>query len=193
MEVTRTQVKAAIVDLEKLAQEMVENGAVPGMAIAVVYQDEVLYRKGFGVREAGSADLVDEDTVFQLASMSKPIATTVVAALVSDGTVRWDDRVIDHDPGFRMYDPWVTHEVTIRDFFSHRSGLPGSAGNDIEEIGYTATISSRACNSCRLPAACAHIMHTVTSELPKGRSPRPVRPVWSGRRRPQRSSTAPWV
>jgi CubicO group peptidase (beta-lactamase class C family) len=109
---------------------------VPGMAIAVVYKDAVIYLKGFGVRAAGKPELVDPDTVFQLASMSKPMAATVVAALVSDGLVRWDDRVIDHDPEFQLSDPWVTREVTIRDLFAHRSGLPGTAGNDLESVGY---------------------------------------------------------
>jgi CubicO group peptidase (beta-lactamase class C family) len=135
-EVTRAKVEAAIDSLKQLAEEAVTSGDVPGLAIAVVYGDEVLYLGGFGVRDTGSGEPVDENTVFQLASMSKPLAATVVSALVSDGVVSWDDRVIDHNPGFQMYDPWVTREVTIRDFFSHRSGLPGSAGDDIEEIGY---------------------------------------------------------
>lgn len=140
MEVTRTQIESAVGELEKLAQGAVAASQVPGLAAAVVYKDEVVYLHGFGVRAAApdgtGPDLVDADTVFQLASMSKPLAATIVAALVSEGVVTWDDRVIDHDPSFQMYDPWVTHAVTIRDLFSHRSGLSGSAGNDIEEIGY---------------------------------------------------------
>ncbi len=134
------KVESAVGELEKLAQGPVDAGQVPGLAIAVVYKDEVIYLQGFGVRATApdrtGPEPVDADTVFQLASMSKPLAATTVAALVSEGVVTWDDRVIDHDPGFQMYDPWVTHAVTIRDLFSHRSGLPGSAGNDIEEIGY---------------------------------------------------------
>jgi CubicO group peptidase (beta-lactamase class C family) len=135
-QVTLEQVRAALPQLEQFAQHALETSGVPGMAIAVVYKDQVVYLQGFGVREAGQQDPVDADTVFQLASMSKPISATVVAALVSDGAVSWDDRVVDHDPDFQMQDPWVTGQVTIRDFFLHRSGLPGTAGNDLEQLGY---------------------------------------------------------
>ncbi|MGH7057873.1 MAG: serine hydrolase, partial [Acetobacteraceae bacterium] len=109
---------------------------VPGMAIAVVHRDQVVYIKGFGVREAGRPAPVDADTIFPLASVSKPIASTVVAALVGDGVVTWDDPLVRHDPGFEMYDPWVTREVTLRDMFAHRSGLPDHAGDALEDIGY---------------------------------------------------------
>jgi CubicO group peptidase (beta-lactamase class C family) len=134
--VTLEQVRAALPQLEQFAQQALDRTGLPGMAIAVVYQDQVVYLQGLGVREAGQQDPVDADTVFQLASMSKPISATVVAALVSDGAVSWDDRVVDHDPEFQLQDPWVTGQVTIRDFFLHRSGLPGTAGNDLEQLGY---------------------------------------------------------
>ncbi len=130
------RVQAALPQLEKLAQDVVQQQLVPGMAIAVVHNDKVVYLKGFGVREMGKKDAVTADTVFQIASMSKSVGATVVAALVSEGVVSWDDRIIDHDPGFAMFDPWVTREVTIRDMYSHRSGLPGDAGNQLESIGY---------------------------------------------------------
>ncbi|HEX3444176.1 MAG TPA: serine hydrolase, partial [Chthoniobacterales bacterium] len=61
------------------------------------------------------------------------------AALVGDGLVRWDDPVTQHDPGFQMYDPWVTREVTLRDFFCHRSGLPDHGGDLLEDMGYDRT------------------------------------------------------
>ena len=60
----------------------------------------MVYLKGFGVREAGKEEPVDADTVFQLASVSKPMASTVLAILVGEGVIAWDDRVIDHDPAF---------------------------------------------------------------------------------------------
>lgn len=135
-EVTLAKVQAALLQLEALAARVIADGGVPGLAIAVVYQDQVVYLKGFGVREAGKTDQVTPDTVFQLASMSKPIASTIVAALVSDGVVSWDDPIIKYTPDFVLYDPYVTREVTIRDMFCHRSGLPGSAGNDLEDLGY---------------------------------------------------------
>jgi CubicO group peptidase (beta-lactamase class C family) len=102
----------------------------------VVYQDRVVYARGFGVREVGKPDLVDADTVFQLASVSKPLGSTVIAGLVSDKVLTWDDRIIDHDPGFQMHDPYVTAALTIRDTYSHRSGLPEHVGDLLEDMGY---------------------------------------------------------
>ena len=110
-EVTPERVKKAIAELEKLTNQTLKSTGVPGIAIAVVHRDQVVFKQGFGVREAGKPERIDADTVFQVASMSKPIASTVLAALVGEGRIDWDDRVIDHDPGFRMYDPFVTREL----------------------------------------------------------------------------------
>ena len=134
--VPRQRVEAALPQLQQLAEAARQRTGIPGMAIAVVYEDEVIYLEGFGVREEGRPDAVDPDTVFQLASLSKPIAATVVAALVGDGVVGWDDPIIRHDPGFEMYDAWVTRQVTLRDMLAHRSGLPDHAGDTLEDIGY---------------------------------------------------------
>jgi CubicO group peptidase (beta-lactamase class C family) len=134
--VPRAQVDAAIKEIETMADDLIAAGAVPGFAIGVVHDDEVVWTKGFGVRRVGAPDPVDADTVFQLASMSKPISSTVIAALVGKGIVGWDDRIVEHDPGFALHDPYPTTEVTIRDMLDHRSGLPGSAGNDLETIGF---------------------------------------------------------
>lgn len=134
--IPQEQVEAATARIAEMAQEFVETGEVPGLSIGVVHNDEVIWMKGFGVRKIGSPEAVDADTVFQLASMSKPISATVVAALVSKGIVDWGDRIRDLDPGFALHDPYSTAEVTVRDLFNHRSGLPGSAGNDLEQIGF---------------------------------------------------------
>jgi CubicO group peptidase (beta-lactamase class C family) len=137
--VTEEKLNAAIPEMEKLAEQAIENTGIPGMAIAVVYKDHVFYLKGFGVREVGKPEPVDPDTTFQLASVSKPIASTVVAALVGEKVVSWDDPIIKHDPGFQMYDSWVTHEITLRDMFAHRSGLPDHAGHRLEDLGFDRT------------------------------------------------------
>ncbi|TXR50934.1 serine hydrolase [Phyllobacterium endophyticum] len=133
---TKEKILAALPKLEQAAQQIIGNGGVPGISVAVVYRDEVVYLKGFGVREEGKSDLVDADTVFQLASFSKPMASTVVAAIVSEGAASWDSRIADIYPSFQLYDAYPTTQVTVRDLFSHRSGLPGGAGNELEEIGY---------------------------------------------------------
>jgi CubicO group peptidase (beta-lactamase class C family) len=134
--ITPDKVKTALLELEKLTTDLLKKTGVPGLAIAVVHQDQAVYAKGFGLREAGKPDAVDTDTVFQLASVSKPLGSTVIAALVGDHLVKWDDRVIDHDPGFQMHDPAVTAALTIRDTYSHRSGLPDHAGDLLEDMGY---------------------------------------------------------
>jgi CubicO group peptidase (beta-lactamase class C family) len=133
---TKDKVLAALPALETMPQRMVDEDQVPGLSIAVVYRDEVVYLKGFGIREEGKDEAVDADTVFQLASLSKPLASTAVAALVGEGAVSWDSRIADIDPTFQLYEAYPTAQVTIRDLFAHRSGLPGNAGNELEELGY---------------------------------------------------------
>jgi CubicO group peptidase (beta-lactamase class C family) len=136
-DVTSQRVTAALPELDRLAEQTLKKTGLPGMAIAVVYKDKVVHLKGLGVREIGKGDSIDADTVFQLASVSKPLASTVLAAIVGEKAIGWDDRIIDHDPGFRMYDPWVTRELTFRDLLCHRSGLPDHAGDLLEDIGYS--------------------------------------------------------
>jgi CubicO group peptidase (beta-lactamase class C family) len=134
--VTRAQVDARLPALAALAQQTVDAGDVPGLAIAVVLDDETIFLKGFGRREAGRPERVGADTVFQIASLSKPVTSTVVAALVSEGGVDWDSRIAELDPTFQLHDPYPSSQVTVRDLLNHRSGLPGSAGDDLEDIGY---------------------------------------------------------
>jgi CubicO group peptidase (beta-lactamase class C family) len=134
--ISEERVKAALPQLEKLAQQALKRTGVPGLAIAIVHNDRVVYLRGFGVREVGSAAPVGPDTVFPLASLSKPITSTILAALVGAGTMRFDDRMIDLDPTFLLGDPWVTRTVTPADLLSHRSGLPSFIGDDLLDLGY---------------------------------------------------------
>lgn len=117
------------------ARVLAETG-VPGMAIAIVHDDQVLHLKAYGIRKAGSAALIDIDTVFQLASVSKPIASTVMAGLAGSGVIGWDDTIRQHDPGFALADAQASQAVTLRDMFCHRSGLADHAGDLLEDIGY---------------------------------------------------------
>jgi CubicO group peptidase (beta-lactamase class C family) len=96
---------------------------VPGMAIAIVENDQVTFARGFGVKALGKSDPVDADTIFPTGSTGKAVTVADLAILVDRGKIGWDDKVIDHLPGFQMYDPWVTREMTIRDLLVHRSGL----------------------------------------------------------------------
>ncbi len=134
---TFEQVTNAIHQVEGVAQNKISEDAVPGLAIAVVFQDKVAYAKGFGMRDMNTKMPVDADTVFQIASVSKPIGATVVAELVGEGKITWDSKLAVLDPTFAMFDPWVTHEITIRDMYAHRSGLPEHAGDLLEDLGFT--------------------------------------------------------
>src|SRR5437762_12475695 len=135
--VTSEQVTHATQELEKLAQKQIQEDALPGLAIAVVFQDKVVYAKGFGVRDVNTKASVDADTVFQLASLSKSIGSTVVAELVGEGKITWYSKLSILDPTFEMFDTWVTREITIRDMYAHRSGLPAHAGDLLEDLGFT--------------------------------------------------------
>ena len=132
--VTSAQVDNAIREVEKLAQKQIQENALPGLAIAVVFQDKAVYAKGFGVRDVNTKAPVDADAVFQLASLSKSISSTVVAELVGEGKITWDSKLSILDPTFEMFDPWVTREITIRDMYAHRSGLPEHAGDLLEDL-----------------------------------------------------------
>jgi CubicO group peptidase (beta-lactamase class C family) len=134
---TKEKVAAALPKLREFARQITDKRLVPGLSVAVVYRDEIVLLDGFGVREIGKPAAVGADTVFQLASVSKPLSATVVAGLVSDGKVSWDSRIRDIDPGFTLQDELAAANVTIRDLFAHRSGLPGHVGDDIEELGFT--------------------------------------------------------
>ena len=135
-QLTQEEVNAAVGQLDGLVQNAMSKTGVPGVAVGVVYKDAVVFAKGYGVRELGKSAKVDPDTVFQLASVSKSLASTVVAGAVGHKVAGWDDPIVAHDPGFALKDPYVTANVTIADLFSHRSGLPGFAGNLLEDLGY---------------------------------------------------------
>ena len=96
---------------------------VPGLAIAVVHGDSVVFARGYGLRELGGSDPVDEHTLFAIASTSKAFTTGALGMLVDDGRIGWDDAVTAHLPGFKLADPHVTREITIRDLVTHNAGL----------------------------------------------------------------------
>jgi CubicO group peptidase (beta-lactamase class C family) len=116
-------------EIDVLAKRAMEAFQTPGIAIGVVKDGELVYAKGHGVLEIGRPDPVDPDTIFQIASLTKAFTTASLGILVDEGKLEWDDPVIDYLPEFRMYDPWVTREFTIRDLLTHRSGLGLGAGD----------------------------------------------------------------
>ncbi|MBL8984950.1 MAG: serine hydrolase [Gemmatimonadetes bacterium] len=96
---------------------------VPGMAVAIVRNDSVIYAKGYGVREVGRPERVDERTIFAIGSASKAFTAAAIAMLVDDKKVALDANPSLYLPGFQLYDPYATRELTVRDLLSHRSGL----------------------------------------------------------------------
>ncbi len=134
--VSREAVQAAVRQLDELAQSTLKSMQLPGIAVTVIHRDEVVFQQGYGVLVAGQPEAVTDDTVFQLASVSKPLTATILARLVGQKKIAWDDRVIDRDPAFRMYDAWVTRELRLRDLLCHRSGLPDHGGDLLEDLGY---------------------------------------------------------
>jgi CubicO group peptidase (beta-lactamase class C family) len=133
---TQGQVDHAVASLDGLVTDAMDRTGVPGVAVAVVYRDQVVYSRGFGVREVGRPEPVDPDTVFQLASVSKPLASTVIAGVVGQGRIGWDDPVKASDPSFALNDPYVTQHATFADLLSHRSGLHTGAGDLLEDLGF---------------------------------------------------------
>lgn len=96
---------------------------VPGMSIAIVKDDKIVYVKGYGLRELGKAAPVDEHTLFAIGSSSKAFTAASIAMLVDEGKLKWDDPVSKYLPDFQLYDPYVTREMTVRDLLTHRIGL----------------------------------------------------------------------
>lgn len=143
-QVTPERVDAAIEDLAASARAAMDATGTPGIAVGVVFDDELRFAEGYGVRDADTGDPVDAETVFAIASVSKSVGMSVVARAIDDGLVTWETPVADHLTGFALSDPYVGSHVTIGDMYAHRSGLYEHAGDELEEIGYDrATIIER--------------------------------------------------
>jgi len=136
MALPENAVDNAVAKLDGIANELMKRSGIPGMAVAVVHGGKTMYAKGFGVRDVRTGDKVDPDTVFQLASLSKPLSATVVAHQVGVNAISWDTPIVSKLPWFALSDPVVTQMVTVGDMFSHRSGLPDHAGDMLEDLGF---------------------------------------------------------
>ncbi|QQS42220.1 MAG: serine hydrolase [Acidobacteriota bacterium] len=108
---------------DEYVRKAIADWEVPGVAIAIVKDDKVVFAKGFGVRKLGDPTPVDEKTLFAIGSSSKAFTAATVAILVDEGKLKWDDKASEHLPGFELFDPYASQQLTIRDTLSHRSGL----------------------------------------------------------------------
>ncbi len=142
--VAEPNVEAALPRWRQLIGEAMKETGVPGCSVGVVYKGKVVLLEAYGITNVDQPSPVTPDTVFRLASCSKPLSSTAVAALVGEGKLTWSTPVHDLMPDFALRDPWVTAHLTVADCLSHRTGLPGQAGNELEELGYDQAFILRA-------------------------------------------------
>lgn len=115
--------------LDKYFEKSRQDMEVPGLAIAIVKDDAVVFSKGYGTRTIGKTEPVDDHTLFAIASLSKAFTVALLGKLVDNGRLSWDDPVTRYVPYFQMYDPWVTREMKVRDLLCHRSGSKTFGGD----------------------------------------------------------------
>ena len=118
---------------EQMAQALVANQRIPGLAVAIVQNGRIVSARGYGITDVKAAEPVDAHTVFRLASLSKSFAGTLTGMLVSEGALRWDSKVSDFMPNLRFADPGAAQQLTVAEVLSHRVGLTHNAfDRDIE-------------------------------------------------------------
>src|ERR1700723_1155904 len=110
-------------DMDDYAARVLKTFDVPGLSVGIVKDGKLVFAKGYGVRKLGEPAPVDENTLFPIGSNTKAFTSALLASLVDAGKLSWDDPVYQRLPGFQMYDPYVSHEMTIRDLLTHRSGM----------------------------------------------------------------------
>ncbi len=114
---------------DKMFEDTAARYRLPGLALGVIENGEVVYVRTTGELMAGGGEPITPDTLFKIASNSKAMTTALLARLVDAGKLNWDDPVVKHLPGFRLHDPWVTREIQVRDLLIHNSGLGLGAGD----------------------------------------------------------------
>ncbi len=140
-------------NIEAVAQQLVAGGRIPGLAVAIVQNGRVLSARGYGVTDARNGEPVDAHTVFRLASLSKSFAGTVTGMLVNDGMLRWDSKLTDYVPSFRLSQPDAAQQVTLADLLSHRVGLAHNAyDRDLEANAEFHALTMKMANA---PMTCA--------------------------------------
>src|SRR5690554_3234245 len=115
--------------IDSLVQKTMETFDVPGMAVAVLKDGKVYHKNTYGVRSLKTNEVVDQNTLFGVASNTKAVTAAALGQLVDRGKLTWDTPVTDIIPEFKLYDSYVTREFTVRDLLTHRSGLGLGAGD----------------------------------------------------------------
>ena len=109
--------------IDRDLRQMLADWESPGLAVAIVKDDSVIFSKGYGLRELGKPEPVDEHTLFAVGSQTKAFTAAALAILVDEGKLKWDDPVIKYLPQFQLGDPEITRRLSIRDCLTHRSGF----------------------------------------------------------------------
>ena len=117
--------------LDLIVHKVMKDFDVTGLSIGIVQNDSIIYSKGFGTREIGKDQGVNDQTIFGIGSISKSFTALTLGMLIDEGKVSWDDRVKDYLPYFELYDPYVTENFTIRDLLTHKSGLKDVSGGTL--------------------------------------------------------------
>ena len=115
--------------IDSLVQKTMKTFDVPGMAVAVLKDGKVVSKNSYGIRSIKTGEPVNNQTLFGVASNTKAFTTAALAQLIDQDKLEWDTKVNDIIPEFKLYDPYVTSEFTIRDLITHRSGLGLGAGD----------------------------------------------------------------
>lgn len=115
--------KTSTRDLEVYIRHAMDSWGVPGLALAIVKDDRVVYARGFGVRNVKTREPVTPDTIFAIGSVTKSFTATAIAMLVDEERLRWDAPVKEYLPEFQTYDPHVTAVLSLRDIACHRTGI----------------------------------------------------------------------
>ena len=115
--------------LDSIFAKAIKQWDIPGMSVGIVKNDTIALLKGYGITDVTNPQKVDENTIFAIASNTKTFTSTAIAMLVEEGKLNWDDKVADYLPYFRLYDPYVTQYMTVRDLLCHRSGLETFSGD----------------------------------------------------------------
>lgn len=126
----------ALEGIEEYIKSGMSDWEIPGMSVSVVKDGEVVFAEGFGIRKLGESERVDVHTLFGIASTTKAMTAATLAILVDEGKLHWDDPVVKYLPDFKLYDPYVTANVTIRDLLTHRTGIGRMTGNRIQYMPF---------------------------------------------------------
>ncbi len=138
---------------EAMAQAMVTDQRIPGMAMAIVEKGRIVSARGYGITDVDAAEPVNAHTVFRLASLSKAFAGTMTGMLVSEGALRWDSKVDQFMPELQLSMPGAAQQLTVAEVLSHRVGLTHNAyDRSIENNVDYRTLVHQLANA---PMACA--------------------------------------